>query len=392
MNYNSRVGRVPAVFISSTCYDLKQIRSDLSDFFSSKLVYEPILSENNTFPTDSNFNTIDTCMRIVEEKADLFVLMVGKRYGYVTEQDKSITNLEYLRAKVRGIPIYVFVDKALKLNLSIWKDNPNGNFSSIVDNTKIFEFVDELYNQDGIWVYEFETVKDIISTLKNQLAYLFNDCLSLRARLNQNLLSSKVSNYSGEVFRIVVEKPDYWEYILFAKTLKQNLSKLTDLKYDLKYGISLNKIITLNTPTDIFDWVAQKSEELVLIVSFLTPIMGKAYSEAVGASGESGNAEYIIYVAEKLIGIYKQVIQWSLDFRNVIVPEDFKNLLIHLSKCSHNTIEDIETFIGSYSIGIQDIISGINSNKHVEFTLTLREPNLDDFHNEINTIKKIYLG
>lgn len=87
----------PAVFVSSTCYDLKQVRADLKAFIES-LGLEPVISEYDAFPVDPNVTTVENCLRVVDAKADIFVLIVGGRYGAVQDKGKSVTNLEYLRA------------------------------------------------------------------------------------------------------------------------------------------------------------------------------------------------------------------------------------------------------------------------------------------------------
>lgn len=42
------IGRKPTVFVSSTCYDLKQIRTDIKGFFEEQLKYDILLSEYST--------------------------------------------------------------------------------------------------------------------------------------------------------------------------------------------------------------------------------------------------------------------------------------------------------------------------------------------------------
>jgi hypothetical protein len=103
-------GRIPSVFVSSTCCDLGQVRNDIKIFLTS-LGLESILSEYNTFPINPNIGTIDNCIENVEIKADILILIIGGRYGSQNDDGKSITNLEYLRARAKGIPIYVFVSK-----------------------------------------------------------------------------------------------------------------------------------------------------------------------------------------------------------------------------------------------------------------------------------------
>lgn len=393
MPYNTTgLGRVPAAFISSTCYDLKQVRTDLKDFFNNQVGLEPILSEQSSFPTTPGSNTIDTCIRAVQERADIFILIVGKRYGYITDQNKSITNLEYLHARSKGIPIYIFVEKLIKANLPIWKANPKADFSPIVDSPKLFEFVETLYSQNGGWVYEFEIVQEIITTLKIQLAYLFNDSLLLRKQYQGTSFSPKLLKYSGEIFRTAIEKPNAWEYILFAKTLKENLQNLIDLKYDLKYGISLKSIIQFEEPVDILNWIGRKTSEIILLVSFLKPIVLKAYQEATGEPGESGDVDYIIYVAEKLVGIYERIISWGLDFKNVIVPDEYTYLLSITSKLNEVVIEDIENFADKYEKGLQEILTGITENSQAVFTLQLREPDTSLIYDEIESLRRKFLA
>ena len=53
----------PSVMVSSTFYDLRQIRTDLSVFISDNLGYIPLLSEFPSFPVDPDVDTIENCRR-----------------------------------------------------------------------------------------------------------------------------------------------------------------------------------------------------------------------------------------------------------------------------------------------------------------------------------------
>ena len=103
----------PIVFVSSTCYDLRHVREDLKNFFEDNYGFQAMLSEFESFPVDPCKGTFENCIENVDKAADIFILIVGNRYGHITDSGKSITNLEYLHAKAKGIPIYVFVDKQL---------------------------------------------------------------------------------------------------------------------------------------------------------------------------------------------------------------------------------------------------------------------------------------
>jgi hypothetical protein len=48
----------PTVLVSSTFYDLRQVREDLRCFIEDQLGYRPLLSEHPSFPIDPDVDTI----------------------------------------------------------------------------------------------------------------------------------------------------------------------------------------------------------------------------------------------------------------------------------------------------------------------------------------------
>ena len=54
------------IFVSSTCYDLSQIRKDLRDFITG-LGHNPILSEQKDFPIDPQIDNWEDCINAVKD-------------------------------------------------------------------------------------------------------------------------------------------------------------------------------------------------------------------------------------------------------------------------------------------------------------------------------------
>ena len=122
--------KAPTVFVSSTFYDLKQVRADLKDFITT-LGLTPVISEYDSFPIDPTISAVENCVNVVEESADIFVLIIGGRYGTVKDQGRSVTNMEYLKARAKAIPIYVFIDKSILSILPLWTASPQNDFSAV---------------------------------------------------------------------------------------------------------------------------------------------------------------------------------------------------------------------------------------------------------------------
>jgi hypothetical protein len=164
----------PIVFLSSTCYDLKQVRDDIAQFVENQ-GFEIRDSTNPTsFFPKPGLHSYGACLSEVST-CDLFVLVIGGRYGgIIPETERSITNEEYLEAFNRGVPMYTFVQKTVWDLLQIWKKQPMADFNPHVQDNRVFELIDIIRQQSrDNWVYPFETAGDIIITLRHQWARYF---------------------------------------------------------------------------------------------------------------------------------------------------------------------------------------------------------------------------
>jgi uncharacterized protein DUF4062 len=333
-------GYPPTIFVSSTCYYLDQVRADLKNFLTS-LGTEPLLSETPAFPINPDAKTIENCVTAVKERADIFILIVGTQYGSIDDASgKSITNLEYLAAKAKGIPIYIFLLKSIVHTLPIWKKNPNGDYSNIVDNPKLFDFVEKLRDSKEHWVFTFEQAEHIIEALRQQLALLFMDALSARMKFKES--SAFLESLSGKSLKFAIERPKAWEYRLFANVLAEAINDAKPLKWDLLHGLQLGPVITMEKDTETFGWMQTKLEKLIRLTS--TP--GKLIN-VLGFSEpkcKSDDPEQIIYTARRLGDVYKSLLEWAIDFNLVKADSKFDNLIRLGAKYSDDTVKKLEEF------------------------------------------------
>lgn len=115
------------VFVSSTVFDLIDVRAELRDLLVA-LGAEPVMSDESlsAFEVSPDANSIETCLSNVRQ-CDDFILILDRRYGPSLKNsgfpDVSATHLEYIEARKHKKRIHFFVRDRLDADYSIWKRN-----------------------------------------------------------------------------------------------------------------------------------------------------------------------------------------------------------------------------------------------------------------------------
>lgn len=152
------------VFISSTCYDLPDVRAVLEQYFEQR-GHTPLLSDRNTFPVDAGLHRHRVCVEQARA-ADLFLLIVDARYGspYVDDSSISITHAEF-RAASTSVPWLGFVRRRAWDERNAWNKHPTMPLEYVTD-SRLCDFLNEVQKQErGMWLTPFDTVIDIVDRL-----------------------------------------------------------------------------------------------------------------------------------------------------------------------------------------------------------------------------------
>lgn len=282
------------VFISSTCYDLSLLRSELRSFVLS-LGYDPIMSDYADVVYDPRIHTHTSCIDEVAN-CDMLVVIIGSRLGgkgvpealekidfaalekiskdsafLSKDTPVSITQLEVLKALSAGIPVYTFIEKKVYYEHEIYEKN-KGN-SDVIENIVfptiekpetakyIFEFINYIRLKSiGNSIFQFERIQDIEDTLKKQWSGYFQRLLCEQRyrdveqkridRLNEHfedlktaILSSIENVDQREIARGIVKYRRLFDFLYVLKIPKTYLCSSGDSFQDLLKHQRITNII-----------------------------------------------------------------------------------------------------------------------------------------------------
>ena len=135
----------PRIFVSSTYYDLKNVRADLERYIDDR-GFDPVLHERGQIPYGKDEKLEDYCYKEIEH-CDILVSIIGGRRGSSSSHDPySISQKELKTAIELGRPVYIFVEKSVLAEHKTYERNKEheGIEYASVDNVNIFKFIDEV--------------------------------------------------------------------------------------------------------------------------------------------------------------------------------------------------------------------------------------------------------
>ena len=330
--------RPPNVFVSSTMYDLIDLRSQLRRFVEG-LGWRAVMSEHDSFPIDPDQTTVENSRRNVRENADIFVMVVGARYGSIdAAADKSVTNLEFVEARSRGVPVYVFVSRDVLAQLRVWKANPEADYSSVVDTPRIFEFIDSFRGGGEVWTFEFRVAEDIVGSLRQQFAYLVQGALELRqmARGQDYLLAT----LDGTALMVALQRDEFWELRLFGTVLQEELDRRVMLRHEIKYGLAGGEAKYVDI-AELGQWVQDRAHEITELVQTAATIVNDYLPRVLDEDGVSADPIELADVARRLAQTWEDSARWTLRCRAVRVDDRAVHLVDLVSRANANMLDEL---------------------------------------------------
>lgn len=327
----------PRIFVSSTFYDLKYIREDLSNFIKAH-DFEPILFEDGDIGYIPGKALDESCYETMHS-TDIVILIIGGNYGSpATGETKddfkeymSITRNEFKAALEQGVPVYVFVDSKVYVEYGIYEANykkieEDENIIAFrnVKNINVFRFIREIKNAGNISITEFDKTIHIKDFLSKQWSDMFKNYLdSLKQKKSDKKLESTVDEMKILIKNMGIMIDSVGQKILNANESEEYKNVLVKQEI-FSFCDSLAKGIML----DEEERCNQKSERIIYVQHLLDVLYKSINTNIWDVFRSEADDEYMQF--------YDYFENQNINLLNCL--EDLDEILIENKQFYENTI------------------------------------------------------
>lgn len=171
---------LPRVFVSSSIEDLHHLRDAIRDVIS-ELSFQPVMSEYGDVGYLPNRSAAESCYNAVRQ-CQIAILILGKRYGSVVEDGRSITHTEFVAARDSRLPVICLVDREVLIYKRMFDANRQRDtliVPGMENPEKIFAFMDEIGSSPvNNTVLPFTSTHEARSLVKGQISHIVGELFS----------------------------------------------------------------------------------------------------------------------------------------------------------------------------------------------------------------------
>lgn len=147
--------------------------------------------------------------------------------------------------------------------------------------------------------------------------------------------------------RLIIEKDDYWEYLLTAEVLRYEISPIISRWNSLRRGLYVKPFARIGRE-ESFGWLSSKSEEICGIAKAFGNLTNLEFKRAWGETGVAGNDVEIVNVCRLFGEVCASALAWEESVRFAFVDASFvevKNQYIGVAGTILENAEKIPKFL-----------------------------------------------
>lgn len=195
-----------------------------------------------------------------------------------------------------------------------------------------------------------------------------------------------------EIAILLTERPDFWEYMLYAGTLLIGMERLAEKYGDYSIGYA-PRLGTMIVRQDFIDFIQNQMGDLRMMINSLNRLFNEyTIEEAVGPPGVSGQPEKIVHAASRIIRLYEDMMAWAERIRGMAMRPEYRRVADSLVRFSSQTIEELRGFVYRFAAEVNEIPSLAEQSDTIviteHLTFTIPDPLVREFNDALDALEK----
>ncbi|MDI1446950.1 SIR2 family protein [Polyangium sp. 6x1] len=176
----------------------------------------------------------------------------------------------------------------------------------------------------------------------------------------RRVVRNRIPGASELAQRIADERSENWEIKLFSQLLSDELAASSAERRDLHFGVSFGPPDNLD-PKAAISWMSTQFAASIRNIDILKSLVNTGLADAMGPPGQPGDAYKLVYVANRIGQVYREMISWTLRWRRVQTDEAFRPTLQLAQLAGHRLIDRIEEWNQRIATTVREHFEGHNN-------------------------------
>lgn len=210
-------------------------------------------------------------------------------------------------------------------------------------------------------------------------------------RPNSALLDGKVPRSQEAIEAMMTERPIIWEYLLYGGLLKVNIDTLEPKYQDFVMGYARRNGRHVRRDELINFTQSEIGTIHAIVQNFGMVLAPEVQERAFGRPGEPGDVDRIVHMAERLISVYEEFMDWAADLRGTSAGiGGGSDALRALSRWAEQPVEEFRRFVNAYVAELDSATERIAAGEQIKidlpFTLTLDPAISTEFNQKLRAV------
>ncbi len=186
-----------------------------------------------------------------------------------------------------------------------------------------------------------------------------------------SLFNGRAPRAATELAIVLGERPAGWEYLAFSYWLASGVEARSSKYNDHRMKFALGSVF--HETGELTSYLqAELARISGVMETFEELLLGPAQTHAMGEPGEPGEPELIEYLAERMMAIYEELLDWSYRLRAATTSTDEGRAAFRaLADYANQPVQAIRDFVQDFQKRMDSLSASLESGENISMELTI---------------------